>query len=184
MPQVTHWLHNMGHDNVLNMMKFYDMHNRKEDKVKVVFLPCYLDGNDGIINLSYYDVLLGNDLCIYPSYYEPWGYTPLEAIAFKVPCITTDLAGFGMWVNKELGHEGEINDGVKVIHRTDYNYSEVADIIKDTVAYYSCLTDKEVTAVRKQAEQLSKKALWSKFIKYYEEAYDIALCNAEKRNGL
>ena len=183
-PQVTHWLHNMGHDNVLNMMKFYDMHNRKEDKVKVVFLPCYLDGNDGIINLSYYDVLLGNDLCIYPSYYEPWGYTPLEAIAFKVPCITTDLAGFGMWVNKELGHEGEINDGVKVIHRTDYNYSEVADIIKDTVAYYSCLTDKEVTAVRKQAEQLSKKALWSKFIKYYEEAYDIALCNAEKRNGL
>ena len=76
-PQVTHWLHNMGHDNVLNMMKFYDMHNRHEDNVKVVFLPCYLDGKDGIMNLTYYDVLLGNDLCIYPSYYEPWGYTPL-----------------------------------------------------------------------------------------------------------
>jgi len=92
-PQVTHWLHNMSHDNVLGMMKYYDMHNQKDDKVKVIFLPCYLDGSDGIVDLTYYDVVLGNDLCIYPSYYEPWGYTPLEAIAFKVPCITTDLAG-------------------------------------------------------------------------------------------
>ena len=100
-PLVTHWLHNMGHDNVLNMLKYYDMHNSHEDHVKVIFLPCYLDGKDGILNLTYYDVVLGNDLCIYPSYYEPWGYTPLEAIAFKVPCITTDLAGFGLWVNKE-----------------------------------------------------------------------------------
>ena len=183
-PQVTHWLHNMGHDNVLNMMKFYDMHNRHEDNVKVVFLPCYLDGKDGIMNLTYYDVLLGNDLCIYPSYYEPWGYTPLEAVAFKVPCITTDLAGFGMWANKELGHDGEIADGVKVIHRTDYNYSEVADIIKDTVAYYSGLTDKEKDKCRKNAEKLSKKALWSEFIKYYYEAYDIALRKAAVRAAL
>ena len=75
-PQVTHWLHNMSHDNVLGMMKYYDMHNRKDEKVKVIFLPCYLDGNDGIVNMTYYDVVLGNDLCIYPSYYEPWGYTP------------------------------------------------------------------------------------------------------------
>ena len=180
-PQVTHWLHNMGHDNVLNMMKFYDMHNRHEDKVKVIFLPCYLDGHDGIMNLTYYDVVLGNDLCIYPSYYEPWGYTPLEAVAFKVPCITTDLAGFGLWANKEFGHEGQIEDGVRVIHRTDYNYSEVADFIKDTVAHYSCLTQKQVDACRKKAGELSKKALWSEFIKYYYEAYDIALRNAAKR---
>lgn len=138
-PQLTHWLHNMSHDNVLGMMKYYDMHNRKDDKVKVIFLPCYLDGRDGIVNMSYYDVVLGNDLCIYPSYYEPWGYTPLEAVAFKVPCITTDLAGFGLWANGVFGHAGEIEDGVKVIHRTDYNYSEVADAIKDTVAKYSAM---------------------------------------------
>ena len=180
-PQVTHWLHNMSHDNVLGMMKYYDMHNRKEDRVKVIFLPCYLDGHDGIVNMTYYDVVLGNDLCIYPSYYEPWGYTPLEAIAFRVPCITTDLAGFGLWANKVFGKEGEIEDGVKVIHRTDYNYSEVADCIKDTVAEFSCMTKKQVDACRKQAEALSKKALWSEFIGYYEEAYDIALRKAEAR---
>ena len=182
-PMITHWLHNMGHDNVLNMLKYYDMHNRHEDRVKVIFLPCYLDGKDGILNLSYYDVVLGNDLCIYPSYYEPWGYTPLEAVAFKVPCITTDLAGFGLWVNKELGHEGEIKDGVKVIHRTDYNYSEVADYIKDTVANYSAMTQKEIDACRKKADALSKKALWSEFIKYYYQAYDIALRKAEERES-
>ncbi|MBO4893105.1 MAG: glycogen/starch synthase [Prevotella sp.] len=182
-PQVTHWLHNMSHDNVLGMMKYYDMHNRKEDRVKVIFLPCYLDGHDGIVNMTYYDVVLGNDLCIYPSYYEPWGYTPLEAIAFRVPCITTDLAGFGLWANKVFGKEGEIEDGVKVIHRTDYNYSEVADCIKDTVAEFSCMTKKQVEACRKQAEALSKKALWSEFIGYYEEAYDIALRKAALRIG-
>ena len=180
-PQVTHWLHNMSHDNVLGMMKYFDMHNRKDDHVKVIFLPCYLDGKDGILNMTYYDIVLGNDLCIYPSYYEPWGYTPLEAVAFKVPCITTDLAGFGLWANSVFGRYGEIQDGVKVIHRTDYNYSEVADYIKDTVAEFSALTKKQVDEARKHASELSKKALWREFIKYYEEAYDIALRKAEER---
>ena len=180
-PQVTHWLHNMSHDNVLSMMKYYDMHNRRDEKVKVIFLPCYLDGKDGIMNMTYYDIVLGNDLCIYPSYYEPWGYTPLEAVAFKVPCVTTDLAGFGLWANKEFGHVGEIQDGVKVIHRTDYNYSEVADAIKDTVADFSAMTQQEIDACRKAADNLSKKALWSEFIQYYYEAYDIALRKAEAR---
>ena len=180
-PQVTHWLHEMSHDNVLGMMKFYDMHNRKDENVKVIFLPCYLDGRDGVLNMTYYDIVLGNDLCIYPSYYEPWGYTPLEAIAFKVPCITTDLAGFGQWVNSTVGHEGQLMDGGKVIHRTDYNYSEVADAIKDTVAEFSAMTKKQVSDARSAADKLSKKALWSEFIKYYHEAYDIALRKAESR---
>ena len=102
-------------------------------------------------------------------------------MAFRVPCITTDLAGFGLWANSQFGHYGEIADGVKVIHRTDYNYSEVADTIKDTVACFSAMTQKEIDACRKAAEKLSKKALWSEFIKYYDEAYDIALRKAQER---
>ena len=180
-PSVTHWLHDMSHDNVLSMLKHLDMQNRKEDRVKLIFIPCYLTGNDGILNLSYYDVILGNDLCIYPSYYEPWGYTPLESVAFKVPCVTTDLAGFGLWANSEIGHYGEIGDGVKVIHRTDYNFSEVADNIKDTVSKFYHFTVAQVKKSRDNASKLSKKALWSHFIKYYEDAYDIALRKAEER---
>lgn len=180
-PYITHWLHNMSHDQVLDMMKNYGMSNAPDSKVKIIFVPCYLDGNDGIMNLSYYDVIIGNDLSAYPSYYEPWGYTPLESIAFHVPTITTDLSGFGRWVNKELGHQGNLVDGVKVIHRSDYNYSEVADYIKDAFAEYSGYSNEMVLSVRRRASALSKKALWKHFITYYYEAYDKALKKSTQR---
>ena len=180
-PFITHWLHEMSRDHVLNMLKYNDIKNRAEDKVKVVFMPCYLDGMDGVLNLHYYDAILANDLCVYPSYYEPWGYTPLESIAFSVPCITTDLAGFGLWAHEVKDGNCEIIDGVKVIHRTDYNYSEVVDTIKDTVADFSKFNKTKIRLARKNAEELSKRALWRNFIKYYYQAYDFALKKAIKR---
>ena len=180
-PVITHWLNEQQNDRALGMMNWLGMHNAKGERVKLMFIPCYLTGEDGIVNLSYYDTILGNDLCVYPSYYEPWGYTPLEAVAFKVPCITTDLAGFGLWANSEKGSYSEIEDGVKVIKRTDYNYSEVADAIKDTVAKYSGFTKTQVNKCRKNAEILSEKALWKHFIEYYYDAYDFALRKAEIR---
>ena len=182
MPLLTHWLNEQEHDNVMNMAQSLGIRNAKGDKVKLIFVPCYLTGDDGVLNMSYYDLVLGNDLCVYPSYYEPWGYTPLEAVAFKVPCITTDLAGFGLWANTEKGAYSEIEDGVKVLHRTDYNYLEVADGIKDTVVRYSNFNNSIVNKCRRNAEKLSHKALWSEFIRYYEQAYDIALRKATERN--
>ena len=163
------------------MLKYLGMSNAATDKVKIIFLPCYLDGNDGILNFSYYDVILGNDLTIYPSYYEPWGYTPLESIAFHVPTVTTDLAGFGLWVNSLKHGYSELKDGVKVIHRSDYNYSEVADAIKDTITEFSTLSEKEIKDIRKRAVTISEKALWKHFITYYYEAYDVALRKAKAR---
>ncbi len=183
-PFITHWLHNMSHDQVLDMLKYLNMSNGADTKVKVVFVPCYLDGKDGILKELYYDLLIGMDLSVYPSYYEPWGYTPLESIAFKVPTITTDLAGFGLWVNSLKGGSSTLKDGVKVIHRTDYNYSEVADVIKDTISEFSTLTDTEINKIRKNAANIAEKALWKHFIQYYYEAYDVALRNAAKRLSL
>lgn len=180
-PFITHWLHNMSHDQVLDMLKYLGMSNAADAKVKVIFVPCYLDGKDGIVNMEYYDWVLGNDLSVYSSYYEPWGYTPLESIAFRVPTITTDLAGFGLWANSIKGGYSELKDGVKVIHRSDYNFSEVADAIKDTVSEFSAMSDSEIKAIRKRAADLAEKALWKHFIQYYYEAYDIALRNAELR---
>lgn len=180
-PFITHWLHNMNHDQVLDMLKYLDMSNAADSKVKIIFVPCYLDGKDGILNKLYYDLLIGMDLSVYPSYYEPWGYTPLESIAFKVPAITTDLAGFGLWVNLLKGHPGMLEDGVKVIHRTDYNCSEVADVIKDTISEFSALPAAEVKKIRANAAKIAEKALWKHFIQAYYEAYDVALRNAAKR---
>lgn len=180
-PFITHWLHNMSHDQVLDMLKYMNMSNSKESPVKVIFVPCYLDGKDGVLNMAYYDLMPGFDLTVYPSYYEPWGYTPLESVAFKVPTITTDLAGFGLWVNSLKGHYGTLQDGVKVIHRTDYNYSEVADAIRDTITEYSALSAKEVDKIRKNAASVAERALWKYFIKNYYVAYDVALRKAAQR---
>ena len=182
-PRLTHWLHNTNDDRVLGMMNYLDMHNRPEDRVKLIFVPCYLTGSDGIIDLPYYDVVLGNDLCVYPSYYEPWGYTPLESVAFSVPCITTDLAGFGLWANKVRGTLSTIMDGVEVVHRTDYNYADVVAGVEDTVVRYASLPASAVRSCRTRAHRLAQQALWSRFIAYYREAYDIALHRAEARCG-
>lgn len=179
-PFITHWQHNMTHDQVLDMLKYLGMGNRPEDKVKVIFVPCYLDGKDGIFNKLYYDLILGMDLTVYASYYEPWGYTPLESVAFYVPTVTTDLSGFGRWVNGLKDQHG-IDDGVEVLHRSDYNYSEVADGIKDTVSAFSAKSDAEMKAIRKRAGKVAEQALWKHFILYYYQAYDFALRRAAKR---
>ena len=182
-PLFTHTLHNQENDNVLNYLHSHGIRNNKESQVKVIFVPCYLDGKDGIFNMPYYDLLIGNDLAVYPSYYEPWGYTPLEATAFHVPCITTSLSGFGLWANKEMGHQSKIQDGVEVITRNDYNFNEVVDNIVSTIATYSALDSRKQNAIRKKAASLSEKALWKHFIQYYFEAYNIALRNRNQRLG-
>ena len=182
-PVITHWLNEQQNDRALGMMNWLGMHNQKGEKVKLVFIPCYLTGDDGIVNLSYFDVILGNDLCVYPSYYEPWGYTPLEAVAFKVPCITTDLAGFGLWAHSECDGKSTIDNGVEVIHRTDYNYNDVANDIKQTVIKYANATKNKQTRMRNNARALSQKALWTHFIEYYYDAYDFALTKAEARKA-
>ena len=182
-PVITHWLNEQQNDRALGMMNWLGMHNQKGEKVKLIFIPCYLTGDDGIVNLTYFDVILGNDLCVYPSYYEPWGYTPLEAVAFKVPCITTDLAGFGMWAHSECGGKSTLDNGVEVIHRTDYNYNEVADDIMQTVIKYANATKNKQTRMRNNARALSQKALWTHFIEYYYNAYDFALSKAEERKN-
>ena len=178
-PRITHELHEPWNDKVLDQMNYLNIQNRPEDNVKIIFVPCYLDGNDGIFNKLYYDLIIGADITVFPSYYEPWGYTPTESVAFHVPCITTDLAGFGLWANSLKGAPSEIEDGVKTIHRSDYNFEEVSETIAQTILKFSKFDNAQVKAARKAAERVAEKALWKHFIKYYYEAYDIAL---RKRN--
>lgn len=180
-PYITHWLHNMDEDNVLNQIKFLNLQNRKEDKVKVIFVPSYLNGDDGIFDMKYYDLLIGLDLTIFPSYYEPWGYTPHESIAFSVPTITTNLSGFGMWMEKE-GDEPGMNDGAEVVVRDDYNFIEVSSDICNRIYEMTTKTTKEDALLKKQALDRANLADWEHFFKFYEEAYDIALQSAKNRN--
>lgn len=180
-PYITHWLHQMDQDPILNMMRERGLVNQPDSRVKLIFVPCYLNGSDGIFNMSYYDVLIGQDITIYPSYYEPWGYTPLESIAFKIPTITTNLSGFGAWVETVDNYNRGISDGVAGLERTDHNYGEIVDAICRTISDYAQLGSKEINRTRNRASQLSDRALWSKFIEAYYEAYALAFTNRDIR---
>lgn len=182
MPFVTHWLNLMEQDKVLNYITHAGFTNSATDKLKIIFVPCYLDGHDGILDKPYYDLLIGMDATVYPSYYEPWGYTPLESIAFGIPTITTNLAGFGLWAKKHVTGNN-INEGVAVVNRDDFNYFEVADAITSAILTLTGKDKKEAEEIRKHSFRLAAKAEWSKFIVYYEEAFKIALEHANKRNN-
>lgn len=168
----THDLHETHHDDVMKSLEWFHLKNLKEEAVKVIFVPAYLNGFDGIFNKSYYDLLIGLDLTVFPSYYEPWGYTPLESVAFQVPTVTTDLSGFGEWVS-DLPQG--IETGVGIIHRSDYNGHEVAVKIADMIYLFANSNPATAKSIREKAAAIAEKALWKHFIRYYEEAYDYAL---------
>ncbi|WP_293712946.1 glycosyltransferase [uncultured Parabacteroides sp.] len=182
MPFITHWMNLMEQDKVLNYISHAGFTNQAIEKLKIVFVPCYLDGRDGIFNKPYYDLLIGMDVTVYPSYYEPWGYTPLESVAFGIPTVTTNLAGFGLWAEKSVSGKN-ISDGVAVIDRTDFNYFDVADAITASILSLVKKNEKEVEEIRKRCFELAKKAEWSKFIVYYQIAFNEALKAAAKRNN-
>lgn len=181
-PFTPHWLNHIESDRVLNMIKYRGFKNLKKDLVKIVFVPCYLNGDDGIFNKSYYELLSCFDLTVFPSYYEPWGYTPLESIAFSVPTITTNLAGFGSWA-LQMGDEKGISDGVAVVSRSDHNVQDVVKEIALTILDYTRKSKSEQTLICERAKSLSLKALWSEFISAYNKAYTIALQNNRDRTN-
>lgn len=182
MPFITHWLNLMDQDKVLNYISHAGFTNQASEKLKIIFVPCYLDGRDGIFNKPYYDLLIGMDVTVYPSYYEPWGYTPLESVAFGIPTVTTNLAGFGLWAEKSVSGKN-ISEGVAVIERTDFNYFDVADAITTSILSLVKKDEKEVEEIRKRCFKLAKQAEWSKFIVFYQKAFSDALAAAAKRNG-
>jgi glycosyltransferase involved in cell wall biosynthesis len=168
----THELHDFKNDPVMGALDWFHLRNDAQEKVKVIFVPAYVNHYDGIFKQSYYDLLIGFDLSVFPSYYEPWGYTPLESVAFDIPTITTNLSGFGEWVNDETQH---ITEGVGIIHRSDYNSYQVANQLAEMICDFSRFTESEVKNIRQKASNIAEKALWRNFIGFYEEAYTFAL---------
>ena len=174
-PIISHDLYNLNEDRIVNLIKSMGFEDCTNNNVKVILVPCYLDGNDGIFDLHYYDLLTANDLTIYPSYYEPWGYTPLESVAFKTPCITTDLSGFGQWVDSVLGRTGTLTDGVSVLHRDDNNYFECAAEICQVIQQFMNAPKADRDKMRRNAAKFANKAQWENFVAYYYKAYEFAL---------
>lgn len=177
---VTHPLLDPQHDPILNDLRKYGLDNAPNSKVKVIFVPVYLNGHDGIFNLSYYDFLIGFDLSLFPSYYEPWGYTPLESAAFGIPTVTTSLAGFGKWIT------GNFPSGksVWVIERDDYNDKQVSDEIAEAIGYYLQCGQGEKAKHDQEAIDMARQALWSNLFDHYKETYEVAIYKTDQRYDL
>ncbi len=180
-PVITHSLHNYNSDPIINRIHQIGFTNDEHSGVSVIYVPCYLNGADGIFDMTYYGLLPGFDASVFPSYYEPWGYTPLESVAFGVPTITTSLSGFGQWVLDSFDNSFR-SCGVRVEKRTDGNYDEVRDKIADDLLSLVNAPANDLKAITKAAKATAKAAAWSNFICYYGEAFCIALKNAAKRN--
>lgn len=181
LPAITHWLHNMDSDPVLCHIRRLGFDRDADSRrLNVIYVPCYLNGSDGIFNIPYYGLLSGMDVTVFPSYYEPWGYTPLESVAFGIPTVTTSLSGFGQWILHSL-RPGFKESGVVVTSRTDSNY---ADVVKGITAALTAIMEadpRQRNAISRAAHATASKAAWEYFIKYYIEAFRTAFDNAERR---
>ncbi len=175
---LTHNLHYADHDPVMSRIKSAGITNKPGDNVRVIFVPSYLNGNDGIFDLPYYELLIGTDLTVFPSYYEPWGYTPLESLAFHIPTITTSVSGFGLWVKENFT---DTDDAIYILDRNDHNDGEVVEGISDAIRRMENMSAADIMIARDKASAISGSALWKIMIEHYREAYSIALEKVDER---
>ena len=169
-PYLTHWLHNLREDTLAGRLGELFKRGATAQRIYPIFVPTYLDGHDGILGLPYYDLLSALDLTLFPSYYEPWGYTPLESIAYGVPTVTTDLSGFGQAILEFYGESAtdSLQHGVQVIPRRDHDDAFVTQALATILEQATAGLPK---TCYKQARKTASQALWTHYYDYYIEAY-------------
>lgn len=169
-------------DPIIAACRRMGLNNEPGDNVKVIFVPAMLNGNDGFWNMPYYDILAACDLGVFPSWYEPWGYTPHESAAHAVPTITTDLSGFGIWV-RELQDQYCAQGGVSVIPRRQASYGEVVEALRKQLLEYAVCPEELLNARRHAVHALAGHSTWDKFFPNYQGAYALALAKSDKRDA-
>ena len=173
-PLATHDLEaKENEDSILQAFYREDLTNKEEDPVKVIFYPLYLTGNDGLLNLNYHECIQGSHLGVFPSFYEPWGYTPLETAALGVVSTTTDTAGFGRFVNEETKSEKET--GVFVLERMRKSQEEIVNSLTDILYEFQSFSHQERVRNKIRAREIASLADWDHLIGRYIEAYNKAL---------
>lgn len=175
-PLSTHELYNEDTDQILNYFRAKGLNNNENDRVKVIYYPIYLTGADGLLDTNYYESMLGSHLGVFPSCYEPWGYTPLEAAALGVASVTTDLAGFGRYIKTK--ERPEKIPGIFINERYGKTYDFAAKQLADFLYQFASYNKQERIKCKMQAKQLAGLADWESFIKNYTKAHDMAITKA------
>jgi glycosyltransferase involved in cell wall biosynthesis len=172
-PFITHNMVNIECDPAVSQIKYLKL-DSPHAPLSLIFVPSYLNGEDGIFDMTYYDLLPGMDATFFPSYYEPWGYTPHESIAFGVPTLTSSLAGFGAWA-KTLGDCTSMEQGIMVVERNDHNFIEISEQIARTICRLAVAKPAQLAAMRRNASAKAALGDWKHFFREYEIAYCKAL---------
>ncbi|WP_448338960.1 alpha-glucan family phosphorylase [Desulfovibrio piger] len=175
----SHHVYNQPNDPILNACQRLGLDNRPENHVQVIFDPALLDGKDGFLNMRYEEVLAACDLGVFPSWYEPWGYTPQESAAHAVPTVTTDLSGFGIWVRSSQRDK----NGVTIICRRQTSYDETAASLRDVLLQYASLPEEQMQEHRHMVRHVAEGCSWEQFFPYYVQAYGLALDKARQRSS-
>lgn len=177
----SHHVWDQANDPIINACRRLNLNNTKDNNVQVVFVPAMLNGADGFLNMTYEEILAASDLGVFPSWYEPWGYTPHESAAFAVPTITTDLSGFGMWA-RELQDQTNPLSGVAVISRRNATYDETVSSLRALLLQQATMQDSDLQSQRVAARELSLCTSWENFFPNYLKAYVQALEKSEKHS--
>jgi glycogen(starch) synthase len=170
---VTHDLVDDAGDPILKHLRHRGMFNAADDPVKMVFHPEFVTATGPLINLDYEQFVRGCHLGIFPSYYEPWGYTPMESIAMGVPAVTTDLSGFGAYVQRHIANSTE--HGVLVLNRRTRSFEQSAEDLTAFLFDFVRMSRRTRIELRNRTERLSEHFDWSVLVRHYHEAHDLAM---------
>jgi len=172
-PVITHNLVNDGDDDILNFMRRANLLNHRHDRVKMVYHPDFVSPSSPLLGMEYGQFVRGCHMGVFPSYYEPWGYTPLECVARGVPAITSDLSGFGDYVLQTIPDPE--SKGIFVVHRQEKSFDESAEELTDMLWQFVLLNRRERIMQRNGVESSAELFDWKNLRVYYDRAYALAL---------
>jgi glycogen(starch) synthase len=172
-PIVTHHMVNDSEDPILNFLRSTNLINHPHDKVKVVYHPDFITSTNALFRMEYDQFVRGCHLGVFPSLYEPWGYTPLESLARAVPAITSNLSGFGDYC---LNHLKLANrKAIFIVNNKTQNFDKAANQLANQMLHFARLKRRERIELRYKAENNSVNFDWNNLISYYDQAYVHAL---------
>jgi len=170
---VTHTLKDDANDDILNFLRTSNLVNNRHDKVKIVYHPDFISTSNPLFKMDYTQFVRGCHLGIFPSMYEPWGYTPLECLASGLPSVTSELAGFGDYVVNNIPDHDE--QGMYIINRKGRDFNEVAEDLANEMFDFVNLSRRERVALRYKCEESSQHFDWSNLGKFYDDAYNLVV---------
>ncbi len=170
---VTHKLVNEEADEILQFLVKRNFLNRPEDKVKIVYHPDFITSTSPLFGMDYSQFVRGCHLGVFPSYYEPWGYTPLECMASGVPSVTSDLSGFGDYLTRNFPDYEK--NGMFVIERGKRTFDWSARRLAGALHKFLTQSRRERIMQRNNVENYSSAFDWKNLIKHYRQAYEQAI---------